>query len=193
MEDKTLPAIKLPGKVTISPALIAEEAYQVALASPPAPAHEIVLGLVTPQSVNFIFVPAIISFKIIKAKESVSSKLKPTKAMSPDANVVEGGSFIVTGMVQLAVFPASSVAVKTTELTPTPAIVPAVGDCVIVILAGIETLSVAVVPLTKSGMAAIPLVPAMIGAGVGAHEITGGVVSPPVLIVKVHPASKAGL
>ncbi len=66
--------------------------------------------------------------------------------MSPAANVVEGGSFIVTFMVQVALFPASSVAVKTTAKTPTPTIVPAVGDCVIVIFAGVETSSVAVVP-----------------------------------------------
>ncbi len=100
---------------------------------------------------------------------------------------------MVTGIVHVALLPASSVAVKTTEYTPTPTIVPAVGACVIVMFAGIETSSVAVVPVTKSGMAAIPLIPAVIGAGVGAQVITGGVVSPPVLIVNVHPASNAGL
>src|SRR5690606_39666592 len=114
MEDNTLADMKLPGKVTISPAFIAEEAYQVALPSPPEPTQLIVLGFETPQSVNFIFVPAIISFKSINAKPSFPSRLKPTKAISPGFKAVKGGSFIVTTIVHVALLPASSVAVKTT-------------------------------------------------------------------------------
>ena len=188
-----LPAKKLPGSVTISPAIMADGAYQVALPSPPAPTHVITFGFDAPQSVNLIFVPAIISLRIIKANPSFPSRLNPTKAISPGFRVVKGGSFMVTVMVQVALLPASSVAVRTTEYTPTPTVVPAVGDWVMVIFAGRETLSVAVVPETRSGIVASPLIPAVIGAGVGAQTITGGVVSPPLLTVKLHPASRAGI
>ena len=80
--------------------------------------------------------------------------------MSPAAKLVNSGSATVTSTIQFAELPASSVAVMVTIFTPTPMVAPTAGDCVMVIFPCAETLSVAELPETKSGVVVVPLIPA---------------------------------
>ena len=85
-------------------------------------------------------------------------------------------------VVQVALFPAASVAVTVIVCGPEPTKVPATGDCVKVIALGALQLSLTVTPLRMLGIAAWQLVPmsALVGAG---QTTVGGVSSITVKVV----------
>ena len=85
-------------------------------------------------------------------------------------------STTVTFTLQVSVLPAASVAVIVTAVTPSPIVVPAVGDCVIV--GDPVQLSVAVTLPVRSGIVAWQDALALILLGVGAQTVMfGSVVS----------------
>jgi len=85
-------------------------------------------------------------------------------------------------VVQVALFPAASVAVTVIVCGPEPTRVPATGDCVKVIALGALQLSLTVTPLRMLGMTAWQLVPKPALAGAGQTTV-GGVLSITVKVV----------
>ena len=84
-------------------------------------------------------------------------------------------SVTVNVVVQFVAFPAASVAVKVTVVTPVVTVVPATGDCVFVIVPVPVQLSVAVNALVKSGTVAEQLAFAKAVLGAVQFVITGAV------------------